>query len=225
MSVKKPWKIIVQNIQGIVTNNSKKKIDYLKEYTKENKIILMNITETWLNKTIKEDAEIEGYKIFRGDRKEKKNGGAAIYLYDRIEAEQICELSHKKCEMFAIQIPEIQTINIVVYRPPKTKLQEFEIILNKIQEIFSNLDKPDPTIILSGDFNFPFVKWKRMTNNSCSWEYISNTNATIDEKQQFEKLMENMQQPMYAANHRRTHTRRKHIRFDIHQRSKPNHNV
>ena len=34
MSVKKPWKIIVQNIQGIVTNNSKKKIDYLKEYTK-----------------------------------------------------------------------------------------------------------------------------------------------------------------------------------------------
>ena len=190
MSVKKPWKIIVQNIQGIVTNNSKKKIDYLKEYTKENKIILMNITETWLNKTIKEDAEIEGYKIFRGDRKEKKNGGAAIYLYDRIEAEQICELSHKKCEMVAIQIPEIQTINIVVYRPPKTKLQEFEIILNKIQEIFSNLDKPDPTIILSGDFNFPFVKWKRMTNNSCSWEYISNTNATIDEKQQFEKLME-----------------------------------
>ena len=150
----------------------------------------MNITETWLNKTIKEDAEIEGYKIFRGDRKEKKNGGAAIYLYDRIEADQICDISHKKCEIIAIKIPEIQTINIVVYRPPKTKLQEFEVILNKIQEIFSNLDKPDPTIILSGDFNFPFVNWKRMPNNSCSWEYISNTNATIDEKQQFEKLME-----------------------------------
>ena len=91
VDIKKPWKLILQNIQGIVTNNSKKKIDYLKEYTKENQIILINVTETWLDKTIKEDAEIEGYKIFRGDRNEKKKGGAAIYLYDRIEAEQICE--------------------------------------------------------------------------------------------------------------------------------------
>ena len=146
----------------------------------------MNVTETWLNNTIKEDAEIEGYKIFRGDRNEKKKGGAAIYLYDRVEAEQICEISYKKCEMVVIKIPEIQTLNLVVYRPPKTKLKEFEVILNKIQELFEKLEKPDPTIILSGDFNFPFVKWKRMENNSCSWEYIANTNATIDEKQQFE---------------------------------------
>ena len=67
-----PWKIILQNIQGLVTENSKRKIDFLKEYTKENKIIMMNITETWLNDSIKDDAEIEGYKIFRSDRKEKK---------------------------------------------------------------------------------------------------------------------------------------------------------
>ena len=62
-------------------------------------------------------------------------------------------------------------------------------ILNKVNEIFEKLEKPDPTIILSGDFNFPFVKWKKWPNNGCSWEYKSNANATIDEKQQFEKLM------------------------------------
>ena len=28
-----------------------------------------------------------------------------------------------------------------------------------------------------------------MPNNSCAWEYLSNTNATADEKQQFERLM------------------------------------
>ena len=43
--------------------------------------------------------------------------------------------------------------------------------------------------MLSGDFNFPFVKWKKLSNNSCSWEYVANTNATIDEKLQFEKLI------------------------------------
>ena len=185
-----PWKIILQNIQGLVTENTKRKIDFLKEYTKENKIIMINITETWLNDSIKDDAEIEGYKIFRCDRKERKHGGTAIYLYEKLEAELLCEISYEKCEMIAIRIPDIQTVNIVIYRPPKTKLQEFEHILNKIKDIFNKFDKPDPTIILSGDMNFPFVKWKRMPNNSCIWEYKSNTNATVDEKQQFEKLMD-----------------------------------
>ena len=141
----------------------------------------MNITETWLNSTIKDDAEIEGYKVFRGDRKGRKHGGTAIYIYERLEADLICEISYEKCEMVAIKIPEIQTINIVIYRPPKTKMQEFDIILNKIKEIFSKLSKPDSTIILSGDFNFPFVKWKRLPNNSCAWEYTSKTNAKSDE--------------------------------------------
>ena len=176
-------------MEGLVTENSKAKIDFLNEYAKDENIILMNFTETWLDNTIKENAEIEGFKAYRADRKGIKRGGTAIYLYDKLEAHLICEISHKKCEMIAIQIPDIQTVNIVVYRPPKTKSQEFDVIMNKIQEIFNNLQKPDPTVILSGDFNFPFVKWKRLPNNSCSWEYIPNTNATSKEKEQFEKLM------------------------------------
>ena len=60
----------------------------------------------------------------------------------------------------------------------------------EIQNILQNLEKPEPTIILSGDLNFPFVKWKRLQDNSCSWEYKPHTNATADEKQQFEKLYE-----------------------------------
>ena len=109
-----------------------------------------------------------------------------------------------------------KTVNIVVYRPPKTKLQEFDMILDKIKEIFSKLNKPDPTIILSGDFNFPFVKWKRLPNNSCAWEYISNTNATADEKKQFEKLMHlcNNQCLLQIIDEP---TREENIRSDIHQ--------
>ena len=120
----------------------------------------MNITETWLNKDISNDeASITGYKIFRGDRNEKiKQGGTAIYLLQTLEAEQISNISHNKCEMIAIKIPNIQTINIVVYRPPDTKSIDFNIILDDIQGILKELKTPEPTIILSVDLNFPFVK-------------------------------------------------------------------
>ena len=187
---KRPWKIIMQNIQGLVTEKSKKKIEYMKEYTKEEKILLMNYTETWLNDTIKEDADIEGYKIFRRDRKKEiKKGGVAIYVNDKIEANLIDELSHNKCEMIAIHIPELQTVNIVVYRPPDTTSTDFEPILNKIQDIYKKLEKPDPTIILSGDFNFHFVKWIRMSDNSCVWGYKKDRPGSSIEREQFEKLM------------------------------------
>ena len=107
-----------------------------------------------------------------------------------MEATQLSKINHEVCEMIAIMIPEIQTLNIVIYRPPGTKLHEFDIILNEIENILQKLEKPDPTIIISGDFNFPFVKWKRMQNISCIWEYKTYGNATTDEKHQFEKLID-----------------------------------
>ena len=185
-----PWKIMIQNMEGLVSKNSKEKVEILKEYVKENNIILMNLTETWLDETIEEVVEIDGYKILRGDRKNRERGGTAIYVHDKIETNEKLNISNGKCEVVAVEMPDIQTINIVVYRPPDTKSHEFNPILSEIQNLLQNLEKPEPTIILSGDLNFPFVKWKRLPDNSCSWEYKSHTNATADEKQQFEGLIE-----------------------------------
>jgi len=119
--------------------------------------LIINFTEKWYNETIKENANIEGYNIFRRDRKEIR-GGVAIYLKEKVEAEKICEIRLKGCEMVAINIPELQTINKVVYRPPETKKSVFDKILDEIEFFFRNTQKPEPTIILSGDFNFRFVK-------------------------------------------------------------------
>lgn len=101
----------------------------------------MNITETWLNEEIKEGADIENYNTFRGDRKEKQRGGTAIYLYNKLEGEQICEISHKGCEMVAIQIPELRAINIVVYRPPKSRKKDFDKILDEIEKNYKKYEK------------------------------------------------------------------------------------
>ena len=62
---KEPYKLLYQNIRRLITKNSKNKIDYLKEYTQENKIIIMNFTETWLDDSIANNIDIKIYQMWR----------------------------------------------------------------------------------------------------------------------------------------------------------------
>ena len=100
--LKGPWKIYIQNVRGLVTEIIDKTLNILKEYTKADKILMLNITKIRLNKYITTDANIENYKTFRADRKDDIRGGVAIYLNEKIEANQLCELSHGNCEILAI---------------------------------------------------------------------------------------------------------------------------
>ena len=153
-----------------------------------NEILIFNITETWLDKNIVDDAKIKGYSDYRCDRINQKQGGTVIYIKENLECKVLAKVSRGKCEMIAINIIPINTINIVIYRPPKVTGEDFNYILMKLEELFINMPKPEPTIILSGDFNFPFIKWRENAHNGCACEYIPNINATIDEKMQFERL-------------------------------------
>ncbi|CAL4163585.1 unnamed protein product [Meganyctiphanes norvegica] len=186
---KEPYKILYQNIRRLITENSKKKIEYFKDYVLENKILAMNFTETWLDNLITNDINIKGYQVFRGDRKGRRGGGTAIYLNEDFEANILLEASVEKCEMIAIFIEKLNTINIVIYRPPDTKLSIFTSIVDKMNNLLSNMNAPEPTVILTGDFNFPFVKWTKGTHNGCRWE-ITSSSTTLDEKAQFLKLTE-----------------------------------
>ena len=60
-----PWKIIYQNIRRLITNNKKNKIHFFDEYTKQEKVIIMNFTETWMDEKVVGDPEIKGYKLHR----------------------------------------------------------------------------------------------------------------------------------------------------------------
>ena len=188
---KKPWKFIYQNIRCLVSDNSRNKIDYFKEFTLDNEILFLNFTETWLDESIDKDAKIIGYKEFRSDRDGLKQGGVAIYLHDNLEGDILATISKNKCEMVAIKSQGLNTINIVVYRPPKTKGEDFYCILDKVEEILNEMGNPNPIILLTGDFNFPFVEWINNSPNSfngCTYEYNANVNATIDDKIQFERV-------------------------------------
>ena len=127
-------------MEGLVSKNSKEKVELLKEYVKEDNIILMNLTETWLDETVEEIVDVDGYRIFRSDRKNRERGGTAIYVHDKIEANVKLKMSNGKC-VLAVEMPDIQTLNIVVYIPPDTKSHEFNPILSEIQNILQNLEK------------------------------------------------------------------------------------
>ena len=105
---------MIQNMEGLVSKNSKEKVELLKEYVKENNIIIMNLTETWLDDTIEEIVEMEGYNIFRADRKNRERGGTAIYVQDKKETNIKLQMSNGKCEVVAVEMPDIQTLNTVV---------------------------------------------------------------------------------------------------------------
>jgi len=84
---KEPHKLLYQNIRGLVTK--KREIDYLKEYVHENKIMVMNFTEPWLDDSIRKITDIKGYQIWRGDRKWREREEAHLSIFMKT-LNQIC---------------------------------------------------------------------------------------------------------------------------------------
>ena len=76
-----------------MSENSKKKIEYFREFTSVNEVLILNLTETWLDETIDNDAKINGYKEFRSDRIGVKQGGTIIYTNDELESEVLAKIS------------------------------------------------------------------------------------------------------------------------------------
>ena len=50
---------------------------------------LVTITETWWDHSHEWSAEIDGYKLFRRDRRGKKGGGVALYIKNCFDAEEL----------------------------------------------------------------------------------------------------------------------------------------
>ena len=62
-----PLKIILQNVMSLITRRTTITHKLISSYTRDDNIIFMSITETWLTKGIRDEADIEGYNMFRCD--------------------------------------------------------------------------------------------------------------------------------------------------------------
>ena len=110
------------------------------------------------------DAEIrmEGYRIFRSDRQSGiKKGGIIVYLRDDFGADVkiLSSGSTGEVEWLALNSQRRRLVLMTIYRPPTCSNQAFHKALKEMQDALDTLSAPQPTIIMTGDLNFPLLDW------------------------------------------------------------------
>ena len=131
------------------------------------------LTETWLNEHKEAELKIQGYTLYRQDRKRKRtrrgrdSGGVAIYLNDEdaISAEVTFNFSNGVIEALGLHIKKKNLVVIIVYRQPDSKgsrstSSEFKEFTEEVDCFLRSLPEPTPDVIICGDFNLPKADWK-----------------------------------------------------------------
>ena len=141
----------------------------------------MAITETWLKGHKKAELKIDGYEIYRADRKGRKHttgrfsGGSALYLRQDLAAtsDQILEFSNGVVEVLATYSRKENLLIAVVYRQPDDPAgghpsgpDEFNEALVRLKDTIESLEGT-PDILLCGDFNLPKANWTSPAESSC----------------------------------------------------------
>lgn len=120
---------------------------------------IVGITETWLSEEDGDEYNIEGYKLFRKDRCNRRGGGVALYVNENINVQEIPEIEHfLPCEDIWVRlIGKHETgLNVgVCYRPPALDSIVNEMLLKRITQAC----RGGGTIII-GDFNYPGIDWE-----------------------------------------------------------------
>ena len=129
--------------------------------------MVVSVTETWLKPSVK-DAELlvnfPGYSLYRSDRLQRKCGGVCAFIREDISAECIGTFDNGVVQLLVLKIHSLNSIMVVMYRPPDTRLSEFSPALSELDKILSDLPTPTPTMFMMGDMNFPSsaMSWSRV---------------------------------------------------------------
>ena len=155
--------IISANIKGLYLRNNRKKVQTLEEICKFENAVALCLTETHLNENIKDgEIKMQDYTIFRQDRKAgTMMGGVMIYLRNDIAVNtvELAKGSLGKCEFQVIHIPDSNIVLINMYRPPRTNHDDFKSQMKEVNSVIDKIGNPLPTLIFTGDYNFPGLKW------------------------------------------------------------------
>ena len=162
--------VVHLNIRSIIY-----KLDQIKMIISQAKIDILCLTESWLNPNITDlEPSIEGYKIFRQDRINKRGGGILIYIknclkYDSIVPQGVISAS-EIMESCWIQLNLKYTKPIllgVIYKPPQTPVGK------TIQILTDTLSKIQPTtpheLYILGDFNIDTSLPTSPNNQKLKW--------------------------------------------------------
>ena len=160
----KPCVFFSANIQGLYSRGVKHKTSFLAEMAADENAIFLALTETHLSPDVYDaEVEIPGFEIFRSDRKHASRGGVCLYVKNDIksDASLLKQESIGNIESLVVYLRRLNTVIIVVYRPPTALENDFSDIVDGVQRTLEDLpdDIPFPTIFMTGDFNFPAIQW------------------------------------------------------------------
>ena len=129
------------------------KVPVIKEIAK----VKTNISETWLNDTILHSELLQGFNIFRRDRKDKIGGGVLIATKDCLQATRRCDLERDEIVLVVVQLRKTNNKSVILYsyyRPPGTGSMALKLLNDSLPS-----NPGSSCIVVVGDFNVPLVSW------------------------------------------------------------------
>ena len=126
----------------------------------------MAMTETWLYNHKDAELGIDGYKLFRADRKRQKrarvrfSGGVGCYVRLDIAStmEIVVNFSNGVVELLALYSKVHNLYIATIYRQPddivgnhRSTDKEFQQAIDKLKTSLSSLPNPSPNVIFCGD--------------------------------------------------------------------------
>ena len=159
--------IITANIQGLYTKNFKTKVNVLAEVAAVSNAGFIILTESHLRPAIRDaEVNIKNYVMFRADRaNRRKKGGVVIYVRTDLAGswEVMLTGSDRRVEYMVLHNRRLNLVLGGIYRPPSCKLDYLNNVLCNIRNAVDQIGTPEPTILLTGDFNLPIIRWDSMT--------------------------------------------------------------
>ena len=169
------------NIRGLLLKSNRSKPSILSDYLSMNNGLGLSICETWLDGGINDaEIQIENYTIFRSDRNNRERGGVASYVRNDLKCVKSFSYSNSVVEALIVKCKMLDTLFIIIYRPPDTKDEEWKDALTKIDESIRlcQANGDYKSIYIMGDFNMKNVKWDQ--NVMVLSQYMTSQEETLN---------------------------------------------
>ena len=158
--VKTRIKCFYANARSIIN-----KREDLEQYVHCDKPDIIGISESWGREGISDkELNLDGYKMYREDRKDKDGGGVLLYVNSDLISSRRYDITndkYKECLWCDIYIGSQKTLLGVCYRPPPPTAKDAQAEQEEKEEgLVSILEKASKeTVLIMGDFNFGDIDW------------------------------------------------------------------
>ena len=142
------------------------------------------MTESHLNEYISNnEIDIKDWTVHRSDRSKRIGGGILSYVKNHLIVSDKIVFSNSYCEILGFYIPNINLLNLTIYRPPNCPSEKFCEVIKLSTEWLNNFEKRkiNPIINFNGDFNFPFMStWTEESISNLMENYENRRSKNTD---------------------------------------------